>query len=280
MPSAVANTPLLESLTSVFPLTFPAPNPLTKPDLVSTKDIVREEDLLRNPLSFRHWWSAIQNAKEIAAAQQKAEGPSDLSPEAAAFLGPLASPAARKSLQRLTYLYEAALANFPTSYKLWKSYLQTRMSFVLGRLIVKKRAGGKKKLPEMREALQDEKEDMEQWEGGLNEIIGWDEWKALIATFERALMWLPKVCQVDKLRSCFEPNARIDAPAMVAVYVHIQPSLLPSNSLPHSCATYIRPCPAHSSAILAPSHMGPLPTLGREQGWRDDCVCIPAIPRR
>ncbi|OSX65160.1 hypothetical protein POSPLADRAFT_1073379 [Postia placenta MAD-698-R-SB12] len=193
MPSAVANTPLLESLTSVFPLTFPAPNPLTKPDLVSTKDIVREEDLLRNPLSFRHWWSAIQNAKEIAAAQQKAEGPSDLSPEAAAFLGPLASPAARKSLQRLTHLYEAALANFPTSYKLWKSYLQTRMSFVLGRLIVKKRAGGKKKLPEMREALQDEKEDMEQWEGGLNEIIGWDEWKALIATFERALMWLPKM---------------------------------------------------------------------------------------
>ena len=193
MPSAVSQNPTLESLTSNFPLTFPTPTPTTHPDLVSTKDLHREEDLLRNPFSFRHWWTAIQNVKEASAAEQKAEGPSDLTPEVAALLGPLSSPAARKSLQRQVYLYEAALTQFPTSFKLWKSYLQTRMSFVLGRLVMKKKAGGRKKFPEMREALEDEQEDLEQWEGGLDGIVGWEEWRLLIATFERALMWLPRV---------------------------------------------------------------------------------------
>ncbi|KZT11434.1 spliceosome complex protein [Laetiporus sulphureus 93-53] len=193
MPSIVTNTPSLDSLNGIFPLTFPVPTPTTHPDLVSTKDIVREEDLLHNPFSFRHWWTAIQTTKEAYAALQKAERPPDLAPEVAALLGPLASPVARKSLQHLTYLYEAALAQFPASFKLWKSYLQTRMSFVLGKLRIKKRAGGRKKFPEMRDALEDEKEDMEQWEGGLDGIVGWEEWKALVATFERALMWLPKM---------------------------------------------------------------------------------------
>ncbi|KAH9951292.1 protein prenylyltransferase [Amylocystis lapponica] len=183
----------VESLTAHFPLTFPAPKPTTHPDLVSTKDLLREEDLLRNPSSFRHWWTAIQNTKEVASTLQKAERSLDLGPEVAALLGPLASPTARKSLQRLTYLYEAALVHFPGSFKLWKSYLQTRMSYVLGKLVVKKRAGGRKKFPEMREALEDEKEDIEQWEGGLDGIVGWEEWKALVALFERALMWLPRM---------------------------------------------------------------------------------------
>ncbi|OCH87421.1 protein prenylyltransferase [Obba rivulosa] len=183
----------LESLQSIFPLTSPVPTPRTHPDLVSPKDIHREEDLLHNPFSFRHWWTAIQNVKENSSAAQRAEGPLDLPPEVAALLGPLAFPNARKYLQRLTYLYESALVHFPTSFKLWKSYLQTRMSFVLGKLVVKKRAGGRKKFPEMREALEDEQEDMEQWEGGLDPIVGWEEWKSLIATFERALMWLPKM---------------------------------------------------------------------------------------
>lgn len=195
MPAPVMTTPSLESLTSNFPLTYPVPTPTSNSELVSTKDIVREEDLLRNPFSFRHWWTAIQNTKEVSSALLKAEGPYDFAPEVAALLGPLASPTACKSLQRLTYLYEAALVNFPTSFKLWKSYLQTRMSYVLGKLIVKKRAGGRKKFPEMREALENEKEDMEQWEGGLDGIVGWEEWKSLVATFERALMWLPKVCR-------------------------------------------------------------------------------------
>ncbi|KAI0781078.1 protein prenylyltransferase [Trametes elegans] len=196
MPALTSQNPTLESLTSTFPLTFPLPTPTTHPDLVTTKDLHREEDLLRNPFSFRHWWTAIQNVKEASAAEQKIEGPSDLSPEVAALLGPLSSPAARKSLQRQVYLYEAALAQFPGSFKLWKSYLQTRMSFVLGKLVFKKKAGGRKKFPEMREALEDEQEDLEQWEGGLDGIVGWEEWRLLIATFERALMWLPRMPRI------------------------------------------------------------------------------------
>ncbi|RDX48275.1 protein prenylyltransferase [Lentinus brumalis] len=192
MPAAAT----LESLTSILPVTFPTPTPTTHPDLVTTQDLHREEDLLRNPFSFRHWWTAIQNVKENFAALQKAESASDISPEAAALLGPLSSPAARKSLQRQTYLYEAALMQFPASFKLWKSYLQTRMSFVLGKLVVKKKAGGRKKFPEMREALEDEKEDLEQWEGGVDGIVGWEEWRLLIATFERCLMWLPRMPRI------------------------------------------------------------------------------------
>lgn len=193
MPAATSQQQTLESLASIFPLTFPTPTPTTHSDLVSTKDLHREEDLLRNPSSFRHWWAAIQNLKEASSTLQKAEGPSDLAPEVAALLGPFSSPAARKSLQRQTYLYEAALAQFPLSFKLWKSYLQTRMSFVLGKLVVKKKAGGRKKFPEMRDALEDEAEDLERWEGGVDGIVGWEEWRLLIATFERALMWLPRV---------------------------------------------------------------------------------------
>lgn len=193
MPTATSTAPTLESLQAPLPLTFPVPSPTTHADLISTRELHREEDLLRNPYSFRTWWTAIQNTKEAAAALARTEGPLDLPVDAAALLGPLASPNARKSLQHLTYLYEAALVNFPTSFKLWKSYLHTRMSYVLGKLVLKKKSGGKKKFPEMREALETEQEDIEKWEGGLDGVVGWEEWKSLVATFERALMWLPKV---------------------------------------------------------------------------------------
>lgn len=79
---------------------------------------------------------------------------------------------------------------------MWKSYLTMRMSYVLGKQVVKKRAGGKKKFPEMKDALEEEKEDLEEWEAGLDGVVGWEEWKSLVATFERALMWLPKLPRI------------------------------------------------------------------------------------
>ena len=194
MPSVAASTHSLDGLKSSLRLTFPTPSPLNNAELHTTSDINREEDLLRNPSSFRHWWSAIQSTKDACTALQKAAPPSDLEPKVAALLGPLASPVARLGLQRLTYLYESALAQFPGSFKLWKSYLHTRMGYILGKFVQKKRAGGKKKFPEMKDALEDEKEDLEEWEGGLDGIVGYEEWKNLVATFERALMWLPHVC--------------------------------------------------------------------------------------
>ncbi|EJD05741.1 spliceosome complex protein [Fomitiporia mediterranea MF3/22] len=193
MPSVALLKPTLDNLKANVTLTQPVPTPLSHPELLSPGDLTREEDLLRNPSSFRHWWAAIQATKETCSALQKAAPTSDIEPDVAALLGPLATPEARLSFQRLTYLYEAALVQFPGSFKLWKSYLHLRMSYVLGKFVQKKRAGGKKKLPEMKEALEDEKEDLEQWEGGLDGVVGYEEWKSLVATFERALMWLPNL---------------------------------------------------------------------------------------
>ncbi|KAG6879597.1 hypothetical protein C0992_000877 [Termitomyces sp. T32_za158] len=192
MPTAVSQLPSEESLKAHFPLTFPIPSPVNHPELLTVQDLHREEDLLRNPTSFRLWWSAINTTREAFFALQKIE-PLDLPEELITLLGPLASPLARISLQRLTYLYEAALVQFAGSFKLWKSYLNLRMSFVLGNLVVKKRSGGKKKFPEMKDALEEEHDDLEEWEGGLDPVIGWEEWKSLVATFERALMWLPRL---------------------------------------------------------------------------------------
>ncbi|KAE9394990.1 spliceosome complex protein [Gymnopus androsaceus JB14] len=192
MPSVASKMSSVEELQTLFPLTLPVPTPDSVPDLITPKDLYREENLLRNPQSFQAWWSTIHTAREAFVAENKLER-SDLSESVAALLGPLATPFSRISLQRLTYLYESALVHFPNSFKLWKSYLTMRMSFVLGKQIVKKRAGGRKKFPEMKDALVEEREDLEQWEGGLNGIIGWEEWKSLIATFERALMWLPNL---------------------------------------------------------------------------------------
>ena len=186
----MVSTSPIDALRADFPLTFPIPTPLNHPDVVTVRDAQREEDLLRNPFSFRSWWIAIQAANDSFNARIKTSkeepGPS--------VLGPLAHPLARTALKRLTYLYESALVHFPGSFKLWKAYLQTRMNYVLGLKVVKKRAGGRKKFPDMKNALEEEKEDLEEWTSGLDPIVGWEEWKALVATFERALMWLPKVC--------------------------------------------------------------------------------------
>ena len=190
---SVAQNRPVDELSTYFPLTFPIPQPTTHPDLITTKDLQREEDLLRNPTSFRAWWSAIHSTRESFYALHKLMPDSNIPERVVAILGPLASPLARLTLQRLTYLFEAALLQFPNSFKLWKAYLNMRMSFVLGKLVVKKKSGGKKKFPEMKDALEEGEDELEQWESALDPIVGWEEWKSLIATFERALMWLPKV---------------------------------------------------------------------------------------
>lgn len=47
----------------------------------------------------------------------------------------------------------------------------------------------------MKEALEEALEYPDEWEVALDPVVGWEEWKALVALFERALMWLPKVFQ-------------------------------------------------------------------------------------
>ncbi|KAI6116899.1 hypothetical protein EDD16DRAFT_1590957 [Pisolithus croceorrhizus] len=194
MPSIAEKSMALDELSSYFPLTLPVPTPKTHPELLTINDVQREEDLLRNPASFRAWWTAIHNTREAFNAQLKAERRSNSVKDARTqLLGPLATPPARRSLQCLTYLYESALAQLPGSFKLWKSYLQMRMSYVLGSPIHKKRAGGRKKFPAMKDALEEEHDYSEEWDGGLDGVVGLEEWKSLVATYERALMWMPKL---------------------------------------------------------------------------------------
>ena len=45
----------------------------------------------------------------------------------------------------------------------------------------------------MKDALEDERDHMESWEGGLDGVLGWQEWKSLVVAFERGLMWIPNV---------------------------------------------------------------------------------------
>lgn len=231
MPSVAVKPTSYEHLAFLFPLTHPVPSPLTHPDLLTSKDLHREEDLLRNPNSFRAWWTVLQATRESHVAQQKLERAFEIPKETQTLLGPLATPSARLNLQRLTYLYESALVHFAGSFKLWKSYLTMRMSFVCGKPVVKKRAGGKKKLPEMRDALEDEVEDLDEWEGPLDPIVGWEEWKCLVATFERALMYLPKVRLVNFDKPYTRSQPLPAAPIMAHVHVDLFPPILSAKSM-------------------------------------------------
>lgn len=238
MPSVAEKSTSVKSLASHFPVTLPIPTPAINSTLLSIKDVQREEDLLRNPSSFRAWWTAIHTTKESFNAQLKDERRANLPDETTKLLGPLATPLARHSLQCLTYLYEAAIAQFPGSFKLWKSYLQMRMSYVLGRQVLKKRAGGRKKLPEMKDALEEEKEDLESWEDGLDGVVGWEEWRALVATYERALMWLPNVRFIHNHSSCFADCNTISATQVVDnVHIPLLPPYVPIRYLTHACSS-------------------------------------------
>jgi pre-mRNA-splicing factor SYF1 len=95
------------------------------------------------------------------------------------------------------------------------------MSYVLGKFVQKRRAGGKKKLPEMKDALEDEKEDLEEWEGGLDPIVGYEEWRLLVATFERALMWIPNVRHNFSLFARPLNNDLLQLPRLWLLYLSI-----------------------------------------------------------
>lgn len=256
------SSPTVASLSEPFPLTYPIPTPTNDEVLLGPGDVHQEEDLLRNPFSFRHWWTTIQAAKDAARATQRAEtAPADTG---ATLLGPLASPAARTALRRLTYLYEGALTQFPSSFKLWKSYLNMRMSYVLGKLMVKKKSGGRKKFPEMKDALVEEKAELEEWQGGLDGIVGWEEWKALVATFERALMWIPNVRPgVLFLRVMSTETLITDAPTVAYVLIHLQPPRVSTSHCTLPRPAYIRPRAAHASTFPALARLGALPPVGR-----------------
>lgn len=212
------------SLSSHFPLTVPIPSVLTTPDLVPLSELALELDLIRSGASsFTRWIHYINNV-QAKVLQSELDARGTVSQAETDLLGPkLSTPAGRKGLQRLTDLYERALAHFPTSYKLWKQYTDMRCTYVLGNAkhkvnfkAPKKKRGGSEDaedaggtelfLKYLNEGVKDvetgetgpilsenERDVDAQWEGALDGVVGAEEWRSLAATFERALMWLPRV---------------------------------------------------------------------------------------
>jgi pre-mRNA-splicing factor SYF1 len=99
-------------------------------------------------------------------------------------------------LQHLVFLYERALVVFPTSFKLWRSYINTRQAYVLGELTADARKArqqqakrGSAYKTNVAELL-DGTEETCQWQGALDGVVGYEEWRSLFATGERMLGWL------------------------------------------------------------------------------------------
>ncbi|GAA5889753.1 hypothetical protein JCM6882_004311 [Rhodosporidiobolus microsporus] len=200
-------------LSSYFPLTSPPPTPLSHPHLLHPAHLATEHDLLRNPSSLPHWLSYIRTlTDEVDAALRSARG--QASGVERMLLGDkLSSQAGRDGLQRLVDVYERALVHHPRSYKLWRDYLAVRSSFVLGTAAKGLKLGAPKKrranergeegrgMVEWLEAGKGEVDEIEEgerdweseWEGALDGVVGFEEWRALAAAHERCLMWLPQM---------------------------------------------------------------------------------------
>lgn len=192
-PSSSSNSPL-QQLSSLFPLTSPIPTPMSHPHLIHPSAINMEEDLLTNTDNLRAWLTYINAIRErIGKSQAPQQGEDD------ALLGPLASADSRRALQELTMTYERALALFPNSYKLWKLYLMMRQSYVLGPLTesaIKTRKNNEKRGQKVRTDVSEMlafAEGEYEWQGGLDGLVGFAEWKSLMATGERMIRYLSHV---------------------------------------------------------------------------------------
>ncbi len=189
----------ITSLTSLFPITTPYPDPANDDTLIPAADVMLEQELLRNPDNFRSWSSYIDHILDTNIVKRPPPDVS-LSTYQASLLGPLASSTQRIALRRVTSIYERALAQFPTRYSLWRDYLQNRSRLVLGEPKGGFEAKRKRDLQAAREKLDfgptlidspDDEDFGRTYSGGLDGTVGWQEWKSLAALYERALMWLP-----------------------------------------------------------------------------------------
>ncbi|KAL7424970.1 pre-mRNA-splicing factor syf1 [Cryptotrichosporon argae] len=192
--AADTSSSLLADLSARFPVTVPIPTPVTHPHLIRAADLSTEEDLLHNPDNLRAWLSYIHQIR--VRLEKTVPAPSSPPSTEELLLGPLASHAAREGLQELVLVYERALAVFPTSFKLWRSYFLLRQSYVLGELTEGAKAARAKQAKRgaayktnVAEVL-DGAEEANEWTGGLDGVAGYDEWRALFATGERMLGWL------------------------------------------------------------------------------------------
>ncbi|GAA5947666.1 hypothetical protein JCM3765_001024 [Sporobolomyces pararoseus] len=207
-----------ESLSGLFPLTHPVPTYVSHPHLLSPSHLSTEHELLRNPTSLPRWQQYIRQITEEIS-QTLLNSSRDLSQSNSLerlLLGErLCTEKGRECLQKLTDVYERALQHHSTSFTLWKDYLKFRSLFVLGTPSKQLKLGQPRKTRggqdgvgrTMTEWLLQGKGEIDElepgeidyesnWQGSLDGIIGYKEWKLLAALHERALMWLPSMPRI------------------------------------------------------------------------------------
>lgn len=206
----------LERVSSLLPLTFPIPGPRDHPTLIPPDDLVLEQELLRNPDNIRTWTSYITHVEEVN--YRKRPIPDAwMSSGSVKLLGMLSDETQRLALQRIVGLYERAIAVFPTSYRLWHRYLNARARFVTGyprdgeegyrhRYLHASHGLVESGAELLEERRHEEKQEV--WDFALDGTIGWQEWRSLAATYERALLCLPMMPRLwlDYLSLFVHPN--------------------------------------------------------------------------
>ncbi|KAK4056109.1 pre-mRNA-splicing factor syf1 [Microbotryomycetes sp. JL221] len=214
MAASTSTMPSLADLTQYLPLTSPTPTLATHADLIDTSRLSTEHDLTRNPGQLSRWLSHIATIREQVESNERSERGQDTVAERAVLGHKLSLNAGRLGLQQLTDVYERALQHHPRNYQLWKQYLAMRSSYVLGQatepvklgLTKKKRGadGQGRTMTEFLEAGRGEYDEIEpaerdidgMWQGALDGVVGWPEWRALAAVYERALMWMPSMPRI------------------------------------------------------------------------------------
>jgi len=201
-------------LSSLFPLTYPTPTVVSVPGLIPFENLGTEHDLAKDPDQPRRWAQHLRAVTDqVSAAQLDARG--QATDTELALLGTkLSTAAGRLGLQRITDVYERALAAQPRSFTVWKQYLALRSGYVLGQPSKKVKLGGQKKrrgedglgrsMIEWLEAGRGEVDPLDEgerdveagWQGGLDGVVGYAEWSSLAGLHERALMWLPTMPRI------------------------------------------------------------------------------------
>lgn len=201
-------TESFSSLSAHFPLTCPTPTAVSVQNLIPPQNLSSEHDLSRNPAQPLRWSTHIALVhSQVLAGSLSARGTA--TPLSESILGPkLATAEGRLGLQKLVDVYERALKVNPKNFGMWRDYLNARSSYVLGEAQRKIKLGAPKKkrgdggegrgmadwLEAGDEGIDEGERDIDSgWEGGLDGVVGWEEWRALAACYERALMWLPNV---------------------------------------------------------------------------------------
>lgn len=189
----------LDSLRSeVEGVTRPVPRADTHA-LLELASLEAEHTLLRNGQQLQRWTAHLaQGLEAIAALVLTARALPQ--PEK---LGPLATVPQRLGLQKIVDLHERALEAFPTHFPFWAKYLALRSAAVLGTAALKHQLDiPRKKVPVKHDILHyltpadltDQERDIDRdWSGHLDPVLGYQEWLALAAVHERALMYLPNV---------------------------------------------------------------------------------------